>query len=58
MGPCELNTLVMAITNHLYSTLTVEEFRCLNVFISELGKSMFSMTLFRDICGRDKKCDD
>lgn len=55
MNPVEMNTLITAITNHLYCTLSREDFRCLNVFISELGKSMFAMTLFKDICGEDEK---
>mgnify|MGYP000858012438 CR=1 FL=1 len=55
MNPCELNTLVTAITNHLYCTLSSEDFNCLSVFINELSKSMFSMALFRDLCNKDGK---
>lgn len=52
MNPCDINTLVTAITNYLYVTLDPKDFTCLNIFISELSKSMFSMTLFRDICDK------
>lgn len=55
MNPCELNVLVTAITNQLYTSLSKEEFRCLNVFVSELSKSMFSMTLYEEICGRNRQ---
>ena len=49
MDPCQLNALVTALANHLFSTLTAEEFALLNVVVSELGKSMFSLTLMRDV---------
>ena len=55
MSPCELNVLITGITNYLFCNLTKEEFRCLNVFISELSKSMFATTLFQEICPRKEE---
>ena len=52
MNPCSLNAAIAALTNHLYSTLSEKAFLCLALFLSELSKSMFSMSIFRDICGR------
>lgn len=52
MNPCQLNVIVTAITNHLYANLTKDQFFCLNIFLSELSKSMFSMSLFRDVCDK------
>ena len=57
MSPVELNLIITAITNQLYTTLSKEAFICLNIFISELSKSMFATTLFDDICFKDRKKD-
>ncbi|MCL2089054.1 MAG: hypothetical protein FWH14_06195 [Oscillospiraceae bacterium] len=54
MNPCELNVLITAISNHLFVTLSKKDFACLNIFLSELSKSMFAMALFRDICNREE----
>ncbi|MDL2233516.1 hypothetical protein LJC63_08055 [Ruminococcaceae bacterium OttesenSCG-928-L11] len=58
MNACELNAVITAITNSLYSTLSPREFLCLNLFLSELSKSMFSMTLLRDICATEDSPDE
>lgn len=50
MNPCELNAVVAAITNYLYTSLSKEDFLFANIFLSELSKSMFSMELLRSIC--------
>lgn len=55
VDPCELNVLITALTNHFYTTLSKEEFICLSVFLNELSKSMFSTSLFRDLCNKDGK---
>lgn len=55
MDPCELNVLITALTNYFYTALTKEEFVCLSIFLNELSKSMFSTTLFRDLCSGDGK---
>ena len=55
MSPVELNLIITAITNHLYISLSKEDFVCLNIFISELSKSMFATTLFSDICFKENK---
>jgi len=55
MNPCELNAAIAAITNYLYCALSKEDFICLSVFLNELSKSMFSTTLFRDLCYKDGK---
>ena len=55
MDPCELNVLITALTNYFFTTLTREEFVCLSIFLNELSKSMFSTTLFQDVCTRDGK---
>jgi len=49
MNPCELNALITSVTNVLYKTLPKEKFQVLNVLVSELSKSMFSMELLRAI---------
>ena len=58
MSPVELNVIITSITNYLYTTLSKEDFICLNIFVSELSKSMFATTLFDDLCfkkDKDKK---
>jgi hypothetical protein len=55
LDPCELNVLITAITNYLYTTLSKEEFLCLSVILNELSKSMFSTSLFQDLCNKDGK---
>lgn len=52
MNPCELNTVIAAITNYLYTTLSKEDFACLSVFLNELSKSMFTTSLFQDLCNK------
>jgi len=54
MSPVELNLIITAVTNHLYTSLSKEEFICMNIFISELSKSMFATTLFDDLCFKKK----
>jgi hypothetical protein len=49
-----MNVLVTALVNHLFSTLTREEFSCLSVFLNEISKSMYSITLFRDVCDSNR----
>lgn len=55
MTPCEINMLIAAITNHLYTTLSKDQFYCLTVFINELSKSMFATILFKDVCNKFEK---
>ncbi|MCL1823651.1 MAG: hypothetical protein FWG44_05555 [Oscillospiraceae bacterium] len=50
MNPCQLNALIAAVANHLYCTLSKKDFIFLNVFFSELSKSMFSMEILRSVC--------
>ena len=50
MNPCEINAVITAITNYLFVTLSKEDFVFLNVFLSELSKSMFATELFRGLC--------
>ena len=52
MNPCELNALITYITNVLYTTLSKKDFALVNVLVSELSKSMFSMELLRTISDR------
>ena len=56
-NPCELNVAVTAIANYLYSNLSKSDFLFLNVFLSELSKTMFSMEIFKGICKFEKKLD-
>ncbi len=55
VNPCELNVIIAALTNHLYTTLSKEDFICLSVFLNELSKSMFTTSLFQDLCNREGK---
>ena len=57
MNPCELNLLVTAITNHLYTALSDEDFYCLSIFLSELSRSMYTTERFKVLCGRDKNSE-
>lgn len=50
-----MNLLVAAITNHFYATLSKEDFVCLSIFLRELSKSMFTTSVFEEICQGDKK---
>ena len=52
MNPCELNALVTAAANYLYTALSKEEFIFLNIFLSELSKSMFSLEILGGVCRR------
>ena len=57
MDPCELNAAIAAITNILYTGLSKREFIFLNIFLSELSKSMFAMEVLRGICYYEEKCE-
>lgn len=50
MNPCQMNALIAAIVNYLYTTLPKKEFIFWNVFFSELSKSMFGMEILRSVC--------
>lgn len=52
MNPCELNVLITAITNYLFTNLSKEDFVCFSIFLNELSKSMFSTTLFQGLCSK------
>ena len=54
MNPCELNAVIAAVTNFLYARLSPKDFLFLNVFLSELSKSMFTMEILRGICYVEK----
>lgn len=56
MDPCELNVLITAITNNLFCTLSEKEFLCVSVFLNELSKSMFTTSLFADVCCPKDNC--
>ncbi|MCL2437115.1 MAG: hypothetical protein FWD00_03655 [Clostridiales bacterium] len=49
MNPCELNALITSIANFLYTSLSEKEFALVNILVSELSKSMFSMELLRAV---------
>ncbi|OJU18439.1 MAG: hypothetical protein BGN88_11275 [Clostridiales bacterium 43-6] len=55
MNPCELNVAIAALTNYFYTELTKEEFICLSIFLNELSKSMFTTSLFQDLCNKEGK---
>ena len=54
INPCELNAAIAAITNLLYTKLSEKDFIFLNIVLSELSKSMFSMELLRGVCHIEK----
>ena len=54
MNPCEINAAITAISNFLFCNLSKKDFIFLNICISELSKSMFSMELLRDVCKIEK----
>ena len=54
ISPCEINVAVTAISNYFFTHLSKKDFVFLNVCISELSKSMFSMELLRGICKVEK----
>ena len=49
MDPREINAIVMAFANYLYSELSKEDFRIASVMFSELSKNMFALALYRDL---------
>jgi hypothetical protein len=55
MNPCELNAAIAFITNYLYTSLSKEDFVCLSIFLNELSKSMFTTSVFQDLCNKDGK---
>lgn len=57
MNPCELNAAIAAISNFLYVNLSKKDFLFLNVVLSELSKTMFSMEVLRGICRFEKPGD-
>lgn len=54
MNPCEMNALITSIANYFYANLSKKDFLFLNVFLSELSKSMFTMEILRGICHIEK----
>lgn len=52
MDPCQLNAVITAITNQLYSALEEDDFVCLSIFLNELSKTMLSMAILGDVCRR------
>ena len=55
MNPCELNALIAAISNYLFINLSKKDFLFLNILLSELSKSMFTMELLKGVCRIDEK---
>lgn len=55
LNPCELNAMIAAVTNHLYTNLSREDFICLSIFLRELSKSMIGTSVFEELCGREEK---
>ncbi|SHH85564.1 hypothetical protein SAMN02745823_01211 [Sporobacter termitidis DSM 10068] len=55
MNPCELNAMIAAITNYLYTALSKEDFVCLSIFLNELSKSMLTTSVFSDLCNKEGK---
>ena len=55
MNPCQISAIITAVSNHLYANLSQEDFEVLNIMVSELSKSMLSMTLLRGVCEIDRK---
>ncbi|MDL2217526.1 hypothetical protein LJC27_02595 [Christensenellaceae bacterium OttesenSCG-928-M15] len=51
MTPCEMNAMVTAISNYLYTSLSNEDFKCLSIILNELSKTMFTMNVYQGICG-------
>ena len=54
MNPCEINAIVTGISNYLFANLSKKDFIFLNICISELSKSMFSLELLRGVCKIEK----
>ena len=55
LRPTEINVLLTAITNYLYSTLSEREFTNLSIFLSLLSKEMISMEAIRGILRLEKE---
>ena len=54
MGPPELNAILTAMVNHLYTTLAEREFTHLAIFLSLLSKEMLAMEAIRELCRLEK----
>ena len=57
LTPCQINMIVTAIANHLFASLSREDFAFLNIAVSELSKSMFSLELLRGVCKLEKRLE-
>ena len=55
MSPCELNAVLVAISNYLYANLSPRDFKILSVILSMLSKQMFTLVAMQEICSRDDR---
>jgi len=49
INPCQLNAAIAAITNHLYCTLSREDFTNLGVALSMLSRSIIQMAALEEL---------
>lgn len=55
MHPCELNAAIAALTNHLYCSLTKEQFVNLGILLSLVSKDILSMAAVEGLCKREER---
>lgn len=55
MNPCEMNIAIASLSNYLYTELCEEDFECLALFLNELSKSMFTMSVHEKLCSSRNK---
>ena len=55
MNPCEMNIAIASLSNYLYTELCEDEFECLALFLNELSKSMFTMSVHEKLCSNHGK---
>jgi len=58
MRPTELNAILTAIVNYLYSSLDEKDFTHLAIFLSILSKEMFEMEALRALCRIEKEVEE
>lgn len=58
MTPPELNLAIAAITNHLYCTLSKEDFVNLGVLLNLISKDILSMAAIEELCELEQNPPD
>lgn len=58
MSPCELTSAVTALANIIASKLSDDEVASLAPILTQLGDTLFTITVQREICSRKSACKE